>query len=248
MLYPAPITAYLGVNGSGKTLSAIAFGLRDLERKGRPLITNVSGLRVDHYLVDSVEALPDLMRDVAVRHRSPRTGNPIGMNIVLDEAGAMFSSRDQGSSKKAFEKTCQQLRKYRARLLWTAPTFARGEKIMREVTFMAVLCSPLYQVSVVDDPWPSTRIAMQKSFNVARLDTSGTSINRNAKAKGFGLIRTARWQDHFDSFATADGAMRSDLTSSPDEAAAEHPLWVPGTIAPAEAERRPSRHRREAAA
>jgi hypothetical protein len=209
MITPTPITGYLGVNGSGKSLSAIAFALRDYERKGRPLLTNMVGLGVDHFHVDAVDELPDLMLQVARDFRSPKTGRPLGMNIVLDEAGAMFSSRDAGPQKKAFEKTVQQLRKYRARLLWTAPTFARADKILREVTFTAVLCTPLIKRAVPDDPWPSTRWILQKAFDVSRLDTSSTSMNRNAKATGFGFIRTGRWQDAFDSFATADGAIRS---------------------------------------
>lgn len=209
MIYPEPITAYLGVNGSGKSMSAVAFAIRDHERRDRPLITNMVGLSVEHLHVESVEELPDLMLAVAREHRSPRTGNPVGMNIVLDEAGAMFSSRDASKEKKAFEKTVQQLRKYRARLLWTAPTFARADKILREVTFMAVLCQPLIKRAVPDDPWPSTRFVVQKSFDVSRLDTSSTSMNRNARATGFGFIRTARWQGAFDSFATADGSIRS---------------------------------------
>lgn len=227
MMHPTPITAYLGVNGSGKSLSAIAFALRDLERKGRPLLTNMVGLSAPHFHVDEVGELPDLMRRMADEHVSPKTGRPLGMNIVLDEAGAMFSSRDASKEKKAFEKTVQQLRKYRARMLWTAPTFARADKILREVTFMAILCTPLHQRNVPDDPWPSTRLILQKGFDVSRLDTSSTSINRNAKAKGFGFVRTARWQDAFDSFATADGAMRSasnaaaPLGQDPEAEAAE---------------------------
>lgn len=209
MITPTPITAYLGVNGSGKSLSAVAFALRDLERKGRPLITNMVGLSADHFHIDAVDELPDLMVQVAGAYRSAKTGRPLGLNIVLDEAGAMFSSRDAGPQKKAFEKTVQQLRKYRARLLWTAPTFARADKILREVTFTAVLCQPLYKRHVPDDPWPSTRLILQKSFDVSRLDTSSTSINRNAKATGFGFVRTGRWQDAFDSFATADGSITS---------------------------------------
>lgn len=209
MIYPDPITAYLGVNGSGKSLSAIAFAIRDHERRGRPLITNMIGLSVDHIHIESVEELPDLMLDVATNYRSERTGKPLGMNVVLDEAGAMFSSRDASKEKKAFEKTVQQLRKYRARLLWTAPTFSRADKILREVSFMAVLCQPLVAKAVPDDPWPSTRLIVQKSFDVSRLDTSSTAMNRNAKTKGFGFVRTARWQDAFDSFATADGSIRS---------------------------------------
>jgi hypothetical protein len=209
MITPSPITAYLGVNGSGKTLSAIAFALTDQRRRGRPLLTNLSGLSVDHFHVEGVEELPDLMLSVGREFLSSKTGRPIGMNIVLDEAGAMFSSRDSSKEKKAFEKTVQQLRKYRARLLWTAPTFSRADKILREVTFMAVLCRPLIARHVPDDPWPSTRLIAQKSFDVSRLDTSSTSINKNAKAKGFGWVRTGRWQDSFDSFATADGSVRS---------------------------------------
>jgi hypothetical protein len=209
MITPTPITAYLGVNGSGKSLSAIAFAISDFERKGRPLLTNMVGLSVEHFHISEVAQLPDLMRDLALDYRSPKTGGPLGMNIVLDEAGAMFSSRDAGPQKKAFEKTVQQLRKYRARLLWTAPTFSRADKILREVTFTAILCQSLRKKSIPDDPWPSTRVILQKSFDVSRLDTSSTSINRNAKARGFGIVMTRRYENAFDSFATADGALRS---------------------------------------
>lgn len=224
MITPTPITAYLGVNGSGKSLSAIAFALRDFERKGRPLLTNMVGLSVPHHHIDEVADLPDLMRSIASTHISEKTGRPLGMNIVLDEAGAMFSSRDAGPQKKAFEKTVQQLRKYRARLLWTAPTFARADKILREVTFTAVLCTPLWKKTVADDPWPSTRLILQKAFDVSRLDTSSTSMNKNAKAQGFGFVRTGRWQDAFDSFATADGSMRSGVSTEVVPEGAERAL------------------------
>lgn len=202
MITPSPITAYLGINGSGKSLSAIAYALRDQRKKGRPILTNMVGLTVEHYHIETVEELPPLMGRLGPEYVSRKTGKPIGMNIVLDEAGAMFSSRDTGQNK-AFQKVVQQLRKYRARLLWTAPTFGRAEKILREVTLSAVLCSALVKTHPVDDPWPSTRWILQKSFDVSRLDTSSTSINKNAKAKGFGFVLTRKWQDAFDSFAAA---------------------------------------------
>lgn len=192
MITPAPITAYLGVNGSGKSLSAVAFALRDQKRNGRVLITNMYGLSAPHVRIESVEEVPSLMAE----HGS--------CNVLLDEAGAMFSSRDAGRNK-AFQVTCQQLRKYRSRLLWTAPTFARAEKILREVTFKAVLCVPVVQRQVKGDPWPSTRLVFQKGFDVSRLDTSSQTMNRNAKARGFGLLRTAPWQDAFDSWGVAGG-------------------------------------------
>lgn len=200
MITPAPITAYLGVNGSGKSLSGVAFAVRDQQRTGRLLVTNMVGLSVDHHHIDSVEELPELLPMLATAVGSK--GRPVGVNILLDEAGAMFASRDTGRNK-AFEKTCQQLRKYRSRLLWTAPTFSRADKILREVTLMAILCRPLIKKHVAGDPWPSTRLVAQKSFDVSRLDTSGTSINKNARAKKFGLVRTATWQDQFDSWGSA---------------------------------------------
>lgn len=190
MIRPAPISAYVGVNGSGKTLSAVAFAIEDLRLTGRPLVTNVLGLSVDHISVEGVEALPDLMAEVGT------------CNVVLDEAGVMFASRDTGRNK-AFEKAVQQLRKHDARLLWTAPAFARADKILREVTFTAVLCQSLYKKRARGKAWPSTRLILQKSFDVSRLDSSGMSINKNAKAKGFGVIRTAKWERAFDSFAVA---------------------------------------------
>lgn len=190
MIRPSPISAYVGVNGSGKTLSAIAFALSDQKATGRPLLTNVLGLQAPHQLVEGVEALPDLLAEVGT------------CNVVLDEAGVMFSSRDTGRNK-AFEKSVQQLRKYDARLLWTAPSFARADKILREVTFTAVLCQSLWTRRERGKAWPSTRLVIQKSFDVSRLDSSGMSINKNAKAKSFGLIRTGRWQNAFDSFAVA---------------------------------------------
>lgn len=190
MLRPAPITAFVGVNGSGKTLTAVAFAISDHKKTGRPLITNIGGLSIDHHPIEGVEELPDLMGELGT------------CNVILDEAGAMFASRDTGRNK-AFEKAVQQLRKYDARMLWTAPAFARADKILREVTFDVILCQPVIKYRVPGKAWPSTRLIFQKRFDVARLDTSGMSINKNAKAKGFSLVRTGKWQHAFDSFHVA---------------------------------------------
>lgn len=209
-LRPSTITAYVGVNGSGKSLSAIAFALKDLRRTGRPLVTNMMGLAVPHIYIDSVEELPEVFERLRtdpewVEYFAawPRL-TPGTCNVVLDEAGAMFASRDQGRNK-AFEKLVQQLRKYDARLLWTAPAFARADKILREVTFMVILCQSLRTRRYPGKAWPSTRLVLQKAFDVSRLDNSGMTINKNARAKGFGIIRTSKWEDAFDSFAVAGG-------------------------------------------
>lgn len=190
MIWPRAISAYVGINGSGKTLGAIAVAIKDQRKRGRPIITNVDGLRVEHYLVSSVQEIPAIMAKIGT------------CTVVLDEAGAMFPSRDGSAEHKAFRVVMQQLRKFDARLIWTAPAFARGEKIMREVTMDVILCRSGMTVHQQGKVWPSTRLIVQKRFDVSRLDNSAMTINRNAKAKGFGFVRTGRWQNEFDSFAT----------------------------------------------
>lgn len=206
MLWPSPITAYVGVNGSGKSLSAIAFALTDYRRLERPLVTNMVGLSVPHHYFEDVEQVPDILATLGT------------CNLVIDEAGAMFASRDAGRNK-AFERTVQQLRKHDARLLWTAPAFARADKILREVTFTVILCRSLWKVRAAGTAWPSTRLIAQKSFDVSRLDNSGMAVNRNAKAKGMGLVRTSKWEHAFDSFArvTPDGAVVASGRGLPAE-------------------------------
>lgn len=190
MIWPAPISAYIGINGSGKTLSAVAVGLTDYRKNGRPLVTNVLGISEDHVPFSEVEELPDLLNRVGT------------CTVVLDEAGALFSSRN-GARDKAFGETVQMLRKYDARLLWTAPAYARADKILREVTLMAVLCSGVFKIHSRGMVWASTRLSFQRAFDVSRIDNSAQAMNRNAKGKGYGLIRTATWQNCFDSFAIA---------------------------------------------
>jgi hypothetical protein len=184
-------------------------------------VTNVAGITVDHVFFEDVEELPGLLQRVG-------RGSGVGCNIVMDEVGAVFSSRETGR-KKAFEKTCQQLRKFRSRLLWTAPTFARAEKICREVTFSAVLCMPLVKVAEPGSPWPSTRLTLQKVFDVSRLDNSGQQMHQKAKVKGYGFVRTGRWQDAFDSFATA--GIEFDETTEVQLAQAQSGLIVPSDAA-----------------
>lgn len=191
MLKPDPITAYVGVNGSGKSVSAIAFAVRDFERNNRFIITNMQGLSVPHAVFEDVEDIPNMLAEYG------------SSNIIIDEAGAMFSSRDTGRNK-AFGKVVQQLRKYDTRLLWTAPAYARADKILREVTFKIILCQPVFKGQNRLKAWPTTRLVLQKSFDASRIDSSGMSVNRNARATGLSLMSVSKYWNCFDSFAVAN--------------------------------------------
>jgi hypothetical protein len=124
------------------------------------------------------------------------------VNVLADEVGVIYSSRDSGQNK-AFSKTVQMLRKFPARLLWTAPTIASADKRLREVSLKAVLCHPLLGHQAPSEIWPEARFVMQKAFDISRIDQSGQAVNRNAKAKGVKVIRVRRWGYAFDTYAVA---------------------------------------------
>lgn len=197
MIRPGPITGYIGINGSGKSLSAVAVAVRDWERLQRPVLTNLDLVdSVGQLRYDTIEELPDLLASVR------REVGRLGVNVLADEVGVIYSSRDSGQNK-AFSKTVQMLRKFPARLLWTAPTIASADKRLREVTLQAVLCHPLLSKHRTGEIWPEARLVMQKSFDISRIDQSGQAVNKNAKAKSIRVIRVARWGYAFDTLAVA---------------------------------------------
>lgn len=176
----APITAFVGANGSGKTMSAIAYAHR---AKGRRVVTNVSGTIFDQFT------------DVA-----DLAGNIRNTDIVFDEAGVLFSSRSP-SRDVEFLGLVQQLRKYNARLFWTAPAYSRADKILREVTQMVVKCRPVLKHRIADSVWPSPRIVVNLAFDANDFDAFGQRITDKAKRAGIGWLYTNKHVRLFDSFA-----------------------------------------------
>lgn len=185
-----PIAAFVGYNGSGKTLSAVRQALID----GRPIVTNVPAVRGSTYVTSLDEVMAADYTDA---------------DIVLDEVGVWFSARQRNQDER-FLALVQQLRKSRTRLLWTAPSYARADKVLREVTQLVVKCSAPFPGKEPGSPWPRARWIYQQGFDAIEFEDVGLSNLRTDRSRrgprraGRSLFPASKYFDAFDSFHRID--------------------------------------------
>jgi hypothetical protein len=144
-----PIAAFVGPNGGGKTLCLIASsrptrnGIRwecdnpdhlhtqRGETSGwRRMLSTVpilDGNGAEHPLYD---AFTDMMQLVEAEHT----------DVYMDEVVSVASSRESQRMDARVVNKLVQLRKADVLLFWSAPNWARADKIMREVTQIVVEC------------------------------------------------------------------------------------------------------------
>jgi hypothetical protein len=129
-----PIMGFVGPNGGGKTLAAVKLALAAL-RAGRRVLSTVP-------LLD------------------PATGEPHPLyvpftdwdqllewedgDVLADEVITIAGSREHASLDVRAQALLVQLRKRNVRFWWTAPSFARCDKIIREVTQAVTECRGFY--------------------------------------------------------------------------------------------------------
>ena len=188
MLYPEPITAYLGVNGSGKTLSAVAFAVSDYRRQGRPLPASMCRSRT----WNSCQSCS--LRSAAATScwmRSARCSRPA-------RRAATRRFRPPANSCGSITPECCGPRR---RSLAPRRSAAR---------------SPSRRSSArgsTSGACPGTRGPLHGwCCRKSSMCPGSTRPAKNAKAKGFGLVVTRRWQDEFDSFAVATRGTRASGT------------------------------------
>ncbi len=141
------IRGYTGSNGHGKTTAAV-FDLLPTLDAGRPVLSTCRILDFrnprpcDHELCawpghpDHAAAHPlwipfDDWRQLLDFERG---------EILMDEVAGVASSRESGSLPFQVARELQKLRKRDVMLSYTAPSFARCEKIIREVTTLLTDC------------------------------------------------------------------------------------------------------------
>lgn len=141
------IRAYIGANGHGKSLAMVADCLPSLEA-GRPVLSNVR-------LLDYANPRPcDDPTCEAENHATHYAAHPLWVpltdysqllearscDVLLDEVTGIASSRESSSLPVQVVNLLVQLRRRDVTLSWTAPAWARADKVLREVTQMVVVC------------------------------------------------------------------------------------------------------------
>ncbi|MGV1037954.1 MAG: hypothetical protein ACOYD0_13150, partial [Candidatus Nanopelagicales bacterium] len=106
-----------------------------------------------------------------------------GGDVFLDEVGSLVSSRESASLPPQIAGLLQQLRKGDNRLIWTAPSWARADKILREVTMMATLCTGHGYKKIPGREWRQRRWIHAVSYDASALDDfEASKVNSNRTA------------------------------------------------------------------
>lgn len=124
-----PISAYVGSNGSGKTLCMVHDVLPSLF-SGRDIYTTCPLHLPDGTVPPNVHILTSWRQILDAEHA----------DILLDEVSAICSSRDIQALPPQVATILQQLRKRDLTLRWTAPSWSRADRMLRETTQLMTVC------------------------------------------------------------------------------------------------------------
>ena len=125
-----PIRACVGPNGGGKSLVAVSDLLFSLDRR-RTVLSTVRFL--DSRTGEQhpfFEPFYDFDQLVASAH----------LDVFMDEVVGIANSRDSSKLSPRVQNVLVQLRRRDVTLTWTAPNWARADKIIREVTQAVTEC------------------------------------------------------------------------------------------------------------
>lgn len=179
----APIHAYVGPNGSGKSYVMIYDTLPSLER-GRPVLSTVRLLDYNNPrdCEDPTCTFPGHPQHGQAHplyipfHSYEQLLEARDCDVLMDEIQGIASSREHSSMPVQVASFLMQLRRRNIALRWSTPNWARADKIIREVTQAATLCSgslPEVRQPKPGEPqslWTSKRLFIARSYDAALID------------------------------------------------------------------------------
>lgn len=173
------IRSYVGPNGSGKTACAVWDLLPSLDA-GRPVLSTARLLDFrDPRPCDDEScdwpghpdhgaAHPEWVPFVDFRQLLDfRDGD-----VFMDEVAGVASSRQSGALPFQVERDLQKLRHRGVTLSYTAPAWARTDKVIREVTLLLTHCTGMFPVveTGADTAWKRNRLLKWKSYDARELE------------------------------------------------------------------------------
>lgn len=130
-----PIMGFCGPNGGGKTLAAVTMAYIAMEYQNRKVLSTVP-------LLDPKTGGPH--RNYVAWNSWDQLLDWWDGDVLADEILSIASSRGAASLDPRAQTLLVQLRKRNCRFWWTAPSYARADVIIREVTQAITECRGYY--------------------------------------------------------------------------------------------------------
>jgi hypothetical protein len=209
-----PIHAYVGPNGSGKSLAAVWDSMPTLDA-GRTVLSTVRLLdwRDARPCDDDACASPD--------HETHRAAHPSFLpltewrqlldaehcDVLMDEVTGVASSRESSGMPSAVANLLVQLRRRDVVLRWTAPSWSRADKIIRECSQAVTACLGYLPVPDVDGEterqWRRRRLFRWRTFDAS--DFEEFTVGKREQMRPW----TKQWfwgpgSEAFDAYDTLD--------------------------------------------
>lgn len=157
---PSGLTCFCGVQGSGKTLSAVLYVKKLMDMYPKSLcVTNIA---LNSEFFDSERVIPyfgvEQMRNI--------NNGEYGVIFLLDEIQIEFNSLESKyMGINVFELVCQQ-RKQRKHIVGTTQVFARLAKPFREQFKYCVLCSNFFGSLFIQKVYSAENVASEDDVTV----------------------------------------------------------------------------------
>lgn len=173
-----PIAGYVGPNGGGKSAAMVWDTLPSLDA-GRPVLSTVRLL--DWHNPRPCEGCEDCPTEGTHQQQHP---NYIkfqdwqqlldfrGGDVLMDEVTGVASSRESHSMPSVVANVLVQMRRADVVVRWSAPSWARADKIIRECSQAVTYCRGYMPVEVPAEKgeeraWKTRRLFKWKSYDAA---------------------------------------------------------------------------------
>lgn len=163
-----PIRAFVGLNGHGKTLAMTEMCALPALKAGRPVWANYRVHHDDAHLLRTFRFVDELE----------------ACTLLLDEITSVFPSRQAMSLPPQFARVLQQLRKRDVDVAWTAPSWQRADRLLREVTAEVWLCRGYMPKTDEGSTWPSNRLFRFKRYSAEDYEEFTLDKARKLRATG----------------------------------------------------------------
>ena len=178
-----PIMGLVGPNGGGKTACAVSMANIAMNEQGRKVLSTVP-------LIDSRPESATFGQShplyVPWRHWDQLLDWWDG-DVLADEVLSIAGSRASASLDPRAQTLLAQLRKRNARFWWTAPSFARADVIIREVTQAITECRGFYASKAsaqerrgVIQSWAPKRLFSFRTYDATEFDEWTTGRRESA--------------------------------------------------------------------